>query len=124
MITPPFTLTLSYGGGFTGQYEGYTLSSPDSVISWRQRAAGPRVVQWARKADPESLDAFVRELEPYFDMESAETGNMTARIELQSPQDQHAWSMAGAPASPDAPEPFRNWYPRVETYCRGLGSAP
>jgi hypothetical protein len=124
MIPTPFTLTLSYGGGFSGLYEGYTLSSPDSVTAWRQRAAGPRAEEWARKADPESLIAFVRELKPYFGAESAGTGNMTARIDFQSPGVHHEWSMGGAPASPDAPEPFRTWYRRVESYCRGLGSAP
>jgi hypothetical protein len=32
--------------------------------------------------------------------------------------------MAGAGASPDAPEPFRTWYARAEAYCRSLAPKP
>jgi hypothetical protein len=118
-----FLLTLSKGGGFAGLYEGYRLS-PDSVSAFRQRAAGPREDIWSRRADPESLRVFARSLREFFGVRAEQSGNMTTRIVLSDSSGEHGWSMSGMPGQADAPGPFRDWYPRVEAYCRGLAPAP
>ena len=115
-----FTLTLSSGGGFAGSYQGYTLASNGDVTAWSGGAAGQRTDLWTRKAAPESLAAFARVLDGFTGTGLSQTGNMTTRIEYASPRGDHQWSIAGAGAAPDAPEPFRTWYARVEAYCRNL----
>lgn len=118
--TANFTLTLSAGGGFAGLYEGYTLLSTGEVTAWSRRAAGPRTDRWMRKADPDTLAAFASALDGYLGTDLTQAGNMTLRIEYATPGGEHQWSIAGAGPSPDAPEPFRTWYARMEAYCRRL----
>jgi hypothetical protein len=122
--TGSFTLSLSTGGGFAGAYQGYTLLSTGEITAWTGRAAGPRTDRWTRKADPDTLAAFAMALDGYLGMESTQTGNMTTRIGYASSRGDHQWSIAGAGAAADAPEPFRTWYPRVEAYCRSLAPEP
>jgi len=119
-----FTITLSSGGGFAGIYQGYTLLSTGEITAWSGRAEGPRTDSWRRKADPDTLAAFALALDGYLGTELEQAGNMTLLIEYASPRGGHQWSIAGASVPPDAPEPFRTWYPRMETYCRSLASAP
>ena len=121
---PAFTLTVSSGGGFAGSYQGYTLASTGEVRAWNSSAAGPRTDRWTVKADPDTLAAFAADLDRFLGTELAQTGNMTARIEYASSRGEHHWSIPGAGASADAPEPFRTVYPRIESYCRNLAPKP
>jgi hypothetical protein len=120
----PFSITLSSGGGFAGIYQGYTLLSTGEIKAWSGRDEGPRTDLWTRKADADTLAAFARALDGYLGTDSGQAGNMTMRIEYASSRGSHQWTMAGASLPPDAPEPFRTWYPRMETYCRSLASDP
>ena len=120
----PFTLSLSSGGGFAGSYQGYTLASTGEVSAWQQTAAGPRNVLWTKKAQPESIAAFARGLEPYRETKLDQAGNMTLSLGYASAQGEYAWTVPGAGASPDAPEPFRTWYGRIEAFCRSLAPGP
>jgi hypothetical protein len=119
-----FTLTLSSGGGFAGTWQGYDLASNGRVTAWSGRPGGPRSEQWTRNADPDTLAAYARELEAFRGARLDSAGNMTTRIGYVSPRGSYQWSIAGAGGAPDAPEPFRTWYPRLETYCRGLAPRP
>lgn len=120
----PFSLTLSSGGGFAGSYSGCTLASTGEATGWRQTAAGPREPVWTKRADADSIAAFARGLEGYKETKLDQAGNMTASLALASGQAEYRWSIPGAGAAPDSPEPFRTWYARIDAFCRALAPAP
>ena len=123
-VTKPFTLTLSSGGGFSGLTQGYTLTPAGEAKAWQKRPGAPESVTWSKQIPPDSIVAFAIALEAYLGVELKETGNMTTRILYALPDSTYRWSISGAGASPDAPEPFRTWYARAEAYCRGLAPSP
>jgi hypothetical protein len=120
----PFTLTLSSGGGFAGLYHGCTLTSEGEAKAWSQRPGTPESVDWTRRAQPDSVLALARALEAFLAADLKETGNMTARVQYALPDSTYQWSISGAGASAEAPEPFRTWYARAEAYCRTLAPTP
>lgn len=120
----PFTLTLSSGGGFTGLYQGCTLTSQGEVKGWQRRTGAPESVAWTVQDRPDSIFALAKDLENYLNVELEEAGNMTMRIRFELPDTAHQWSISGSGASAEAPEPFRTWYARAEAYCRSLAPPP
>lgn len=120
----PFTVSLSSGGGFAGLYEGCSLASTGEAEGWRQNAAGPREVVWTKRADAESIAVFARGLEAYRETKLEQAGNMTASLGLASGSSEIRWTVPGAGSAPDAPEPFRSWYRRIDAFCRGLAPRP
>ena len=120
----PFTLTLSSGGGFSGQTQGFTLTHAGEVKAWQKRPGATESISWTKQAPADSVVAFAKALEAYLGAELKETGNMTTRIQYALPDSTYRWSISGAGASTDAPEPFRTWYARTEAYCRGLAPSP
>ena len=121
---PPFTLTLSSGGGFAGLYQGCTLTSQGEVKGWQKRAGAPEAIAWTVQVGQDSIAALAKDLEVYLGVELRDAGNMTTRILFELPDTTHQWSISGSGASTEAPEPFRTWYARAEAYCRGLAPPP
>lgn len=120
----PFTITLSSGGGFSGLTSGCTLTSLGEAKAWRKRPGAPEDVLWTRKAKADSAIAFAEALKEFLSVDLEETGNMTTRIQYTLPDSTYRWSISGAGASPQDPEPFRTWYARAEAFCRSLAPAP
>lgn len=121
---PPFTLSLSSGGGFTGSYSGFTLSSDGSVRQWERRGAGSDSILWETRIPAARIIGFKNRLEQSgaLGIGLRETGNMTTQVKLVLPDTLHVWSWSGADAAETAPEPFRSWYPEVRDFCAALQS--
>jgi hypothetical protein len=120
----PFSLILSVGGGFAGQTQGYTLSSDGEVRSWSQMAGSEATIHWKVSAPVDTISSLARQLEPFLDANLAEVGNMTTRIQYVLPDTTYQWSKSGPGFSEDAPEPFRTWYSKVESFCHRLKPPP
>lgn len=121
--TQPFTLTLSSGGGFSGRVDGFTLNSQGEVKAWSKQPGQPETTLWSIQDKPDSALALFAALQPFLTVTLQETGNMTTRIRLESPDSTWQWSQSGNGASEDAPEPFKTWYARAEAYCQSLKPA-
>ena len=119
-----FTLTLSSGGGFTGAYTGCTLTSDGRARSWRRNPGGAETTLSEANGRADSVAALAKALDGFLGSDLQGTGNMTTRIKYALPDTAFQWSIAGTGGSADDPEPFRNWYPRAEAWCRSLAAGP
>jgi hypothetical protein len=120
----PFSLSLSSGGGFTGQYSGFTLASDGNVKQWERRGAGADSTLWETRIPADRVFDFRKRLEQggALGISLQESGNMTTLVELRLPDTLYQWSWSGADAADAAPEPFRSWYPEVRGFCEKLKS--
>jgi hypothetical protein len=83
---PPTVISISEGGGVTGQFVGYTINAKGAVHTWRGFAANKRDSSSLGTLDSDAhrnllrtaYDCNLPELRQY------ETGNMTATLEVSS----------------------------------------
>lgn len=121
-----FKITVSSGGGFTGEYQGCTLSSDGVVRFWSRNRAGSDTTLGLAQGTLEK----VRELESRLRAGGAvgsaysETGNMTTWVRYEAPDSTYAWSWSGSGENEKTPAPFRTWYSEVQAYCRELSGPP
>lgn len=120
----PFAISISSGGGFSGFTEGCTLTSLGEAKGWRSRPGAPESILWSKGTSADSALAFAHALEGYLSLDLKEAGNMTTRIRFELPDSAYVWSISGAGASPQAPEPFRTVYARADAFCRSLAPSP
>jgi hypothetical protein len=123
-----FKISVGSGGGFTGAYEGCTLSSDGVVRLWSRRgAAAADTTLGLAQGSVEKALGFESRLRASGALEAshAETGNMTASVRYEIPESTYAWTWSGSGENEKTPLPFRAWYTEVQTYCREFsGTAP
>ncbi|HEX9652247.1 MAG TPA: hypothetical protein VGA99_00920 [bacterium] len=117
-----FKIIVSNGGGITGLFNGYTLHPHGLVTHWQRWAAGPDSVLWTVNADSAQIQSFRQELLASGMLEKSmqQTGNMTTSVTLELPAREYIWSWGDTRAFDSATPAFKEWYRRVETFCRSL----
>jgi hypothetical protein len=79
------------GGGFTGQWEGYTVRADGTVLRWEGAGVGDGA-RPAGRLRPEQVDSIWTRLqaERFFAWPAGEAGNATGFIEVVARADTHA----------------------------------
>jgi hypothetical protein len=83
---PPTTISISEGGGVTGQFVGYTIDAGGTVHTWRGFAASKRDSTAVGTLDAAAYrDLLHTAYASHFsELRQYETGNMTATLEVTS----------------------------------------
>jgi hypothetical protein len=110
-------LVIGEGGGFTGEWNGYTVDSSGSVFSWR----GTKAEEHSQRASKLTATQF-RELWNsiadgyFFEIDSSGTGNMTQFMTVSANGKVHrvSWAKSSATASDLTP------VQRIYNTCRGI----
>ncbi len=109
-VYPPTVISVSEGGGVTGQFVGYTIDTEGTVHQWRGFAASVK--------DSSVLDTLTTEMHrdllrtayacDFPELKQYETGNMTATLEITSGELLYRFSWPGLWRSTEtAPEQLR-----------------
>ncbi len=85
------TVHLSKGGGFTGIYNGYSITSQGQLVSWQQTAAGEKDVQATDKVKAKKVKPFFQQIETFIETDLESPGNMTTKLVLQRPDTTVTW---------------------------------
>ncbi len=114
-----FTITVSQGGGFTGRYSGYTISSDGTASHWQKVSAVKKSTLWKISTDSVEVKKLAASLHNLgiFDIEYQETGNLTKSIFYQTNAKQYKWTWAAGKTIPAA---LQESYTILITFCKQL----
>jgi len=120
-----FRVTFGRGGGFTGQWSGYTIRASGSVSAW----SGPIQEENAEVVGmltAEQMQALWHEIQSvdYFSLERRETGNMTAYMEVAADSVVHrsTW-IPDFMADENERSPLEKLYSYALSLARGAAAA-
>ncbi|MCZ7555061.1 MAG: hypothetical protein M5R41_01490 [Bacteroidia bacterium] len=122
---PPTVISISEGGGVTGQFVGYTIDAEGNVYAWRGFAASKRDSSRVGALDS---DAYRDLLHTTYqcnlpEVRQYETGNMTATLEVSSGELLYRFAWPGLwRASPSTPEQLRPLIEKLEILIDSLRS--
>lgn len=122
---PPTTISISEGGGVTGQFVGYTIDFKGEIRSWRGFAASKRdstILGNLESGVYRDLlhTAYACDL-PH--VRQYETGNMTATLEITSGELLYRFAWPGLwRVSSSTPEPLRPLIEKLEVLINSLNS--
>lgn len=122
-----FKISVGSGGGFTGAYEGCSISSDGVVRRWSRRgAASEDTTLGMAQGSVEKVRDFEARLRGSGALESAasETGNMTSTVLYELPDSSRSWSWPGSGENDKTPAAFKGWYSEIQTYCRESSGPP
>ena len=118
---PPadFRITLSRGGGFTGMTTGYHLQSDGTLTAWRRPLAKQEQIDWSYKHPTDLVRRWAEDLQGAVrGWESAETGNMTTRLEFAREDSVWTWTWAGTAPPETSPKAVGEWLQAFDQITR------
>lgn len=117
-----FKITISEGGGFTGEVKGYHLLADGTVQHWQQLPGQKERLLWQSKQDPATILKFKNLLEKssVLDKEFTEKSNMTTTVTYVLPDTTYTWSWRGMGAMGNVPPEFRQWFLQITKFCQAI----
>ncbi len=117
-----FKITISEGGGFSGQVKGYHLLADGTVQHWQQVPGQKESILWQSKQDPATILKIKNQLEKSsaLEKEYTEKGNMTTTVTYVLPDTTYTWSWPGVGAMGNVPPEFRQWFAEVTKFCQAI----
>lgn len=98
-IPEDLQVTFGSGGGFTGMWRGFTISSDGTLYSWEGRAPGENQ-KAVGKVSAVQLDQLWQRIRQanFFDQEIDQAGNMTTIFRVRANRQEHrvAWPLGNA----------------------------
>lgn len=101
-----FRLVIGEGGGFTGQWTGFTVDSSGAIFSWRGQMAEQSQKQYARFSSRRFNELWQKIADAhFFDIDTSGTGNMTQFMIVSANGKVHrtSWAKASETDSPNTP---------------------
>ena len=119
LVSPPhdFKLIIGEGGGFTGQWAGYTIDSTGAVLSWRGRIAEDDSKPSGRLGRNQIAELWGKiDNAHFFEIDTSGSGNLTQLMIVTANGKTHRASWAKQDATISKRSPIQDLY----DVCRSI----
>ncbi len=117
----PYKITISEGGGITGQRLGFHMDDTGLVQKWTQMPGQEEQIEWEKSGNSKKIYKFKKTIESSLtDINIDQSSNMSRLLTIQQQDTTRQWRFPATLTSQEIPLVLTSLYQDIYEYCSGL----